>query len=331
MRAAGADEHARDLGVTKLPGERHLGKRLTALGRQIVQRHDLAVHLGRKRALLEVARVVAHARIGRHAVEVAVGEQALRERREGDDAAPELGRGSLGTVVGDAAVKDVVAVLVEHVGHVALVQDLGGGPKRRLVIAREAHVERLALLNRARQRTHRLLERGLGVHAVVVEDVHVVEPHALEALVERGQQVLAAAVVPVGSGPHVVASLGGDEQFVTIGAQVVTQELAHVALRLAIVRAVVVGQVEVRDAVVEGRKGDAGHLLVGRDVAEVVPHAQAHGRQLQARGAATPVVHGLVAGLVGHVGLAKIRHALPHIRPLCAKGRGRAAGAGPRT
>ena len=67
LRAAGPDEHARDLGVAELPGERHLGKRLAAIDRKLVQRHDLAVYLGRKRAFLEVARVVAHARVGRDA------------------------------------------------------------------------------------------------------------------------------------------------------------------------------------------------------------------------------------------------------------------------
>ena len=54
-----------------------------------------------------------------------------------------------------------------------------------------------------------------------VEDVDVLQAHALEALVEAGEQVFARSPFAIGPGPHVVAGLGGDDQFVAISAQVV--------------------------------------------------------------------------------------------------------------
>ena len=53
--------------------------------------------------------------------------------------------------------------------------------------------------------------RRLGVEAVRVEDVDVVEPHPRQALVEAREHVLARAPLAVGAGPHVVAGLGRDD------------------------------------------------------------------------------------------------------------------------
>ena len=59
----------------------------------------------------------------------------------------------------------------------------------------------------------------LGVEAVRVEDVDVVEAQAPQALVEAREQVLARAPVAVRPGPHVVAGLGGDDQLVAVRAR----------------------------------------------------------------------------------------------------------------
>ena len=70
------------------------------------------------------------------------------------------------------------------------------------------------------ERAHRLLERRLGIEAVRVEDVDVVELHAREALVEAREEVLARAAVAVRAGPHVVAGLRRDDELVAERAQV---------------------------------------------------------------------------------------------------------------
>ncbi len=64
------------------------------------------------------------------------------------------------------------------------------------------------------ERHHGFLERRVGIEAVRIEDVDIVEPHPLQALVEAGQHIFAAAPFAVGTGPHQVAGLGRDDQFV---------------------------------------------------------------------------------------------------------------------
>ena len=63
-------------------------------------------------------------------------------------------------------------------------QDFGRlhGPVRRVV--GDAHVQRLAAADDVVQRAHGLLEGRFRVRPVVVEDVHVVKVHPLQALVE---------------------------------------------------------------------------------------------------------------------------------------------------
>src|SRR3712207_7993263 len=56
-----------------------------------------------------------------------------------------------------------------------------------------------------------------GVGPVRVEDVHVLHAHALQALVEAREYMLARAPLAIGPGPHLVARLRGDDELVAIG------------------------------------------------------------------------------------------------------------------
>ena len=88
-------------------------------------------------------------------------------------------------------------------------------------VRRDAGVQRPARPHRGVERAHRLLERRVGVEAVAVEDVDVVQPHPRQRLVERGEHVLPrAAALAVGPRPHVVAGLGRDHQLVAVGREV---------------------------------------------------------------------------------------------------------------
>ena len=130
------------------------------------------------------------------------------------------------------------------------------------------------------QCAHRLLQRRVGVEAVAVEDVDVVEAHPPQRLVQRREQVLARAPLAVGPGPHVVAGLGGDDQLVAVGREVGGQQPAEVLLGAAVGRPVVVGQVEMRDAEVERAADDRALRLERAVVAEVVPEAERDGGSL---------------------------------------------------
>ncbi len=165
----------------------------------------------------------------------------------------------------------------------------------------DAGVQRLALPHGGVERAHRLLERRVGVEAVRVEDVDVVEAEAVEALVEAGEEVLARAAVTVGAGPHVVAGFRGDDELVAERLQVVAQESAEVLFRGAVRRPVVVGQVEVGHSEVEGATHDRAARLERPVVAEVPPESERDRRQLEAAAAAAAVAHAVVAVGCGHV------------------------------
>ena len=185
-------------------------------------------------------------------------------------------------------------------------QDGRSAQERRAVVIRQADVERLAAPDNLRECAHRLLERHLGIHAVVVEDVDVVEVHAPEALVEARDQVLAAAPVTVGAGPHVVTGFRRDDELVAVGAEEVVHEAAEVPLGAAVGRPVVVGEVEVGDAVVKRCAAERLHRSVVCRVAEVVPESQRNARQAQPAPAAVRISHCLVTRCGSRVCLADI-------------------------
>ena len=107
-----------------------------------------------------------------------------------------------------------------------------------------------------------------------VEDVDVLEPQPVQALVQAGQKVFSRPVITVRPGPHVVAGLAGDDQLVAMGVKIRLQDATKVRLGRAVRRAVVVGQVEVGDTAVERAPDDRP---LGRErpiIAEVLPQPQ---------------------------------------------------------
>src|SRR6185437_7037436 len=112
-----------------------------------------------------------------------------------------------------------------------------------------------------------------------------------------------AAALPVRPRPHVVARLGGEDQLVAVGAEVLREDRAEVALGAAVGRAVVVGQVEVGDDAVERTPEDGPLGLQGVRVAEVVPQPERDRGELEP---ATPTAAehgaGVVSGWISEVG-----------------------------
>ena len=230
-----------------------------------------------------------------------VGEHALAERRE-DDAADALLPQHVEQVLLDPAVQERVGGLVDQQRRAEALEDLDGLGRARAGVGGDAGVQRLALLDGGGDGAERLLERGVGVEPVRVEDVDVVEPHPLQALVEAGEQVLARAPLAVRAGPHVVAGLGGDDQLVAPGGEVLAEDAAEVGLGGAGRRAVVVGEVDVGDAEVEGAADDRPLRLERGVVAEVVPQAERDRGELEPGAAGAAVGHRVVAIGGGHVG-----------------------------
>ena len=147
----------------------------------------------------------------------------------------------------------------------------------------------------------RLLEGGVGIEMVVVEDVDVVEAHACEALVQAGQEVLAGAEITVRTGPHVPTCLGRDHELVAVVTEVGVEDATEVRLGAAVGGSVVVGEVEMGDAEVEGAAQDGALVFEGLLLAEVLPEPERDRRQQQAAASAAAVGHRVVAALGGKV------------------------------
>ena len=275
--------------MAQQPGQRHFGQGLAAGGGDLIQRADLCDFLRRDVLLLQKTPVGVYAAVGRDAVQVAVRQQALRQRAEGDDALVQLRGGLFQPIVFHRAVENRIAVLVDDERHVQLVQNGRCLFQCRAVVVGQAHIQRFAAAHGLCQRTHCLFQRGVGVHAVVVENIHIVQPHAAQALVKAGQQVLAAAPVAVGAVPHLEPGFGGDDQLVAVDAEVVPQNFTEIPLGRARLGAVVVGKVKVGDAIVKRRAAERAHIFVGCRVAKIMPQPQRDGGQQQATIAAAAV------------------------------------------
>ena len=138
---------------------------------------------------------------------------------------------------------------------------------------------------------------------MAVEEVHVVEVHTLETLVEAGRQILARTPVAVRSFPHVVSGFGGNEEFVAIGTEVILHQSAHGFFCTSVGRAVIVGKVEMGNAVVESIVCDGTASLVRVDASEVVPESQTDFRQQDSALAASLVESICVCVAIGSSGV----------------------------
>src|SRR5215469_15183872 len=67
---------------------------------------------------------------------------------------------------------------------------------------------------------HRLFELRIRVVPVRIEDVNVLESHALEALIQTGEEILARAPLSVWAGPHAIPSLGRDDQLIAVAGEI---------------------------------------------------------------------------------------------------------------
>ncbi|MPN48237.1 hypothetical protein SDC9_195842 [bioreactor metagenome] len=133
---------------------------------------------------------------------------------------------------------------------------------------------------------------------MVVEDIDIIEAEPLEALIAAGDQIFARTPLAVGSGPHQITGLAGDHQFVAISGQVLFENASQGDFGRAGFRSVIVGQIEVGDAVVERGLNHFPRILVHVDRTEVVPQSQRHRGQFQSRFAAPPIRHPVVPRLI---------------------------------
>ena len=143
-----------------------------------------------------------------------------------------------------------------------------------------AHIESLAGGHDIPQCVQGLFQRSVRVRTVMVEDVHVVQAHALQGSVQGAHQVLARAAETVGRIIHYPTRLGRDDHFITEGTKIAGEDAAEVSFGGARFRTIVIGQIEMSNPPVIRRAQNLALRGQGTVVAEVLPKAKGNGRQL---------------------------------------------------
>lgn len=125
----------------------------------------------------------------------------------------------------------------------------------------------------------------------MVENIYIIQLHPQQALIETGKQILAASPVSVGARPHLISGFCTDKKLVPVGMQLLLQNPAEIAFRASGSRAVIVGQVKMRNAVIEGREDKALHIFkIGR-ISKIVPQSKRNSGKLKSASAAALVFH----------------------------------------
>src|SRR5271157_3069491 len=134
-------------------------------------------------------------RVAGNPIQIAIRQQPLRKRTEGN-ASHAFSSEQVKQAAFEASLEHGVPWLVNEAGGSQLAQD--SQRLRRLldVVAGDPNVQRLPASNCLVEGRHRLLDRSLRIGPVGVEDVDVIESHALEALVQAGKEVLSRSQSP---------------------------------------------------------------------------------------------------------------------------------------
>ena len=180
---------------------------------------------------------------------------------------------------------------MDQAGRAEGAEDFSSFARVLRIVVRDARIERTARTHSGIERAHGFFKRRIGIKAVRVEDVDIGQAHAPQALIEAGQHVFAAAPFAVRAVPHVVTGLGRDHDLIAQLGKIMPQHGAEAFLGRSRRRTVIVGEIEMGDAKIEGAAAQRTLHLKRRVAAEIVPESERHGWQLQARPAAAVVDH----------------------------------------
>src|SRR5208283_1743600 len=94
---------------------------------------------------------------------------------------------------------------------------------------------------------------------------------------------------------------GRDDQLVAVGEEILLQDLSEGFFRRSIRWAVVVGEIEMGDAEIEGAAQHGAGIFKVIDAAEVVPQSERDGGKLDAAASRAAILDGIVTLVIGDV------------------------------
>ena len=137
-----------------------------------------------------------------------------------------------------------------------------------------ADIERFPLAYRAGQRLHGFLQRRIRIGAVMIENIHVIQPKPLQALIQRGKQVLFGAPLPIRTGPHVISGFCGDYELIAIRREILFENPSEGNLGASRPWAIVVCNIKMGNAFVKRKKRKLPCPLIRYIFTEIVPQPQ---------------------------------------------------------
>src|SRR5690606_36587089 len=121
---------------------------------------------------------------------------------------------------------------------------------------------------------HGLFQRSIRIKPMRIKNIHIIDPHPLKTLIAACDQIFSASPFPIRSGPHVITRLGGNHQLITMPAEVFPENSSESSLRTPCRRTVIICQVKMRNAQVEGLVTDCLFVSVSKIVSESMPQTQ---------------------------------------------------------
>ncbi|MPM99938.1 hypothetical protein SDC9_147133 [bioreactor metagenome] len=164
-------------------------------------------------------------------------------------------------------------------------------------IVGDADIQSFSLTDHQIQCLRSLFEWCFGIRAVRIKNIHIIKSHPFQALIKARRQILFGSPFPVWSGPHIIAGLAGNDQFIPVRQEVFFQNLAECFLRTAWRRTVVVRQIEMGDPKIEGALDHFARIVEQIHLAEVMPKPKGNGRQFQTAVAYAVIDHFVVSVL----------------------------------
>ena len=152
-----------------------------------------------------------------------------------------------------------------------------------------SYIKCLSLTNDIDQCLQGLFQWRFRVVAMAVEDVHIIQMHALETLVKTCHQIFTRTPIAIRSWPHVVTGFSGYEELVAIRTEIVVHQFAQCLFSCSVWRPVVIGKVEMCDAMVECIMSDSSTAFVWVNGTKVLPKAQTNLGQQYATLTATTI------------------------------------------
>ena len=224
-------------------------------------------------------------------MEITVGQKSLCQRAEGNDTDAVSCRVIFQTILLNISYKHGIFSLVDNERSAQLLEQFCRCNGLFFIVIGNSHIQCLTGSDNAVQCTNGLLQRCIWIRSVMVEDIHIIQSHTLQALIQAGYEILFAAPVAVWSGPHIITGFRGNHQLITIYTQILFQDTTEIFFRRTVYRSVVIRQIEVCDTVIKSSVTHVQHVVKIPIGAKIVPQSQGDCRKQQSAGAAAVVFH----------------------------------------